>query len=186
MQNVIKYAESGGGNFDEDNLMFPCNEVDAKYIPQCYHYHTTYLLSQNKGSVMESFSDCDIIIPEEFVKYCYHGMGRELLNVSKGDLSMINKLCQMGEQAQYYKDCFRGMVMILVNWDRDPSIGFVFCENIPNHSKIDCFDALGKWIIMLHSEENKRIELCSNIENIENIVYFKTCTNASLEEIRLL
>jgi len=183
MQNNVKYVESREGNFDEDNILYPCNKVDAKYVPRCYHYHTTYILIQNEGSLKKSFADCDRIEPEEFVKYCYHGMGRQMLDATEGKMSKINQFCQMGEQEKYYTDCFRGMVMILVNNDRDPSEGFVFCQNIPDHSKTDCYDALGKWVIMLYPDIDQRKEACSNIDDLE---YLQTCVDASLEGIKLL
>jgi len=183
MSNIVKYVKSREGNFDEDKILYPCNEVDAKFAPQCYHYQTTYIIIQNGGSVLKSFADCDRIEPEEFVKYCYHGMGRQIFFGTEGKFSKINQFCQMGEQEQYYTDCFRGMVMIHVNNDRDPSEGFVFCKNIPDHSKTDCYDALGKWIVMLYPEGDQRIEACSNIDDL---VYYQICINASLEGIRLL
>jgi len=183
MQNNVKYAESRGGNFDENNILYPCNEIEDKYTPQCYQYHTSYLLFQNNGSIMNSFADCDKIEPEEFVKYCYHGMGRQLLSATEVQIEKINRFCQLGEQEQYYTDCFRGMVMILVNTNRDPTLGFYFCNVIPDNSKTDCYDALGKWIIMLYPEGEQRTKECSKVDDP---VYFQTCINASLEGIRLL
>lgn len=183
MQNIIKYSESREGNFDENNILYPCNEIDDKYTPQCYQYHTTYLLFQNNGSIMNSFADCDKIESEEFVKYCYHGMGRQMLPATEVQIEKINRFCQLGGQEQYYTDCFRGMVMTLVNNDQGPSLGFRFCEIIPDNSKTDCYDALGKWIIMLYPEGDQRTKACSNVDEL---VYFQTCINASLEGIRLL
>jgi len=182
MQNNVKYVESREGNFDEDNILYPCNEVDAKYAPRCYHYHPTYILIQNGGSIKKSFADCDRIGPDEFVKYCYHGMGRQMLPATEGKMSLINQFCQMGEQQQFHTDCFRGMVMILVNNDRDPEEGFVFCKNIPDTAKEDCYDGLGKWITMLQPDDEQRSKECSRAESLE---YFATCMNASLENMRL-
>lgn len=182
MQNNVKYVESREGNFDEDNILYPCNEVDAKYAPRCYHYHPTYILIQNGGSLKKSFADCDRIEPEEFVKYCYHGMGRQILSATEGKMSLINQFCQMGEQQQFHTDCFRGMVMILVNNDRDPEEGFVFCKHIPDTAKGDCYDGLGKWITMLQPNDEQRSKECSRAESLD---YFATCMNASLENMRL-
>lgn len=182
MQNNVKYVESREGNFDEDNILYPCNEVDVKYAPRCYHYHSTYILIQNGNSIKKSFADCDRIEPEEFVKYCYHGMGRQLLSATEGNISLINQFCQVGEQQQFHTDCFRGMVMILVNNDRNPEEGFVFCKYIPDTAKEDCYDGLGKWIIMLHPNDEQRSKECSRAESLD---YYAICMNASLENMRL-
>lgn len=183
MQNHVSYLESGMADFDDDDILHPCNEVDAKYIPQCLHYQTTFIINQNDGNLTESFAVCDSIVQEEFVNYCYHGMGRQLLSATGGEMSKMNQYCQVGEQEQYHPDCFRGMVMTLINNDRDPSEGFIFCQNIPDSSKTDCYNALGKWILMLYPDLEQRKEACSSAENLE---YVQICIDASLNQIKLL
>jgi len=182
MQNNVEHLKSSGGNFDEDDILYPCNKVDAKYSPQCYNYQTTYILIQNEVNVTKSFADCDKIEPEEYVKYCYHGMGRQLFVESGGDVSKINQYCQVGKQEQYYTDCFRGMVMIFVSNDRDPLEGFLFCNIIPDHSKADCYDAMGKWFIMYYPDREQREKVCSDVPQ----EYYENCANASLDGIKLL
>ena len=183
MQNNVKYMESGGGNFDENNIMYPCDEMDSKYVIPCYHYHTTYIIQQNEGNLNNSFADCDSIEPKDLVRYCYHGMGRQTLSATGAEMSKMNQFCQVGEIEQYHPDCFRGMVMTLINNDRDPSEGFIFCQNIPYSSKTDCYDALGKWILMLYPNLEQRKTACSSAENLE---YAQICIDASLDSIKLL
>ncbi|MGH9922416.1 MAG: hypothetical protein ACRD38_06670, partial [Nitrososphaerales archaeon] len=51
MQNVVNYLETGYGKFDENDILFPCNQVESKYAPSCYHYHTSYILKQKGGAI---------------------------------------------------------------------------------------------------------------------------------------
>jgi len=183
MQNVVYNLDTGRGTFDKDDRFYPCNKVDSKWAPQCYHYHTTYLLLENKFSVTKSYDDCDRITPEEFVKYCYHGMGRQLEGNISGLISKAVAFCTEGKQSIYHADCFRGMVMTLVNGNTNPRIGFEFCSLIPEEFKVDCYDGLGRWVHMLHSTDEKRSTDCIRAENSK---YFEICMNASLESLKLL
>ena len=183
MQNVVYNLDTGGGTFDKDDRFYPCNKVDSKWAPQCYHYHPTYLLIQNKFSVTKSYDDCDRITPEEFVKYCYHGMGRQLHQNMEGKISKAMLYCTEGKQSTFHADCFRGMVMTLVNGDTNPKLGFQFCSLIPEEFKVDCYDGLGRWVLMLHSTDEGRSTECLRAENSD---YFEICMNASLESLKLL
>jgi len=183
MQNVVYNLDTGGGTFDKDDRFYPCDKVDSKWAPQCYHYHTTYLLLENKFSVTKSYDDCDRITPDEFVKYCYHGMGRQLEGNIEGKISKAVEFCTEGKQSSFHADCFRGMVMTLVNGNTNPRIGFEFCSLIPEEFKVDCYDGLGRWVHMLHSTDEKRSTDCIRAENSK---YFEICMNASLESLKLL
>ena len=72
--------------------------------------------------------------------------------------------------------------MIFVNNDRDPAEGFLLCQQIPTHSKADCYDAMGKWMIMYYSDKEQRNKVCSVISQ----EYYKSCADASLDGIKLL
>ncbi len=183
MQNVVYNLDTGGGTFDKNDRFYPCNKVDSKWAPQCYHYHTTYLLLKNKFSVTKSYDDCDRITPEEFVKYCYHGMGRQLEQNIRGQIDKAIEFCIEGKQSIYHTDCFRGMVMTIVNGNTDPQIGFQYCSLIPEEFKVDCYDALGRWVHMLQSTDEGRSTECVRAENSD---YFDICMNASLESLKLL
>jgi hypothetical protein len=183
MQNAVKYFEDKGGSFDKNDRFYPCDRIEAKYAPACYHYHSTYLGLQNDAMLLATFSDCDRIIPEKFVKYCHYGMGRELADDLKRDFSNAIFLCASNENVQYHSVCLKGMLMTLVNLNENPQIGFEFCKSLPEKFKTDCYDGLGKWIIMISDDSQKRSELCSRAENEK---YFEICSNVTLDNIELL
>jgi len=182
MQNVVTNFETGGGEFDDDDLYYPCNKVESKWAPPCYHYHPTYILLKNDRLLGESYKDCDNILPEEFVKYCYHGMGRQLERNIAGKIEHALKLCRFGLNTDYHKDCFRGMVMTIVNVNTNPKGGFAFCKDLPQEFKAECYDAVGRWVIMLHPSDEGRTVECLKAENSE---YFDICMDASLESLKL-
>lgn len=180
MENVVQYTKTRGGTFSNDDIMFPCNTVDAKYAPPCYHYHTTYLQIQKGGSLSQIFKECDKIVPEEFVKYCYYGMGRKLSIPALDYMEISISKCKMGS-SEYHSYCFAGLVMTLVN-NRGIDQGFEYCKIIPEENKEGCYDGLGKWIVMLHPDPKSREQECSKAEK----PYFDACVNASIEGISIL
>jgi len=188
MQNVVNYLAVGGGNFDEEDIFYPCNKIDEKFAPACYQYQNTYIANQNMREIIPTFNDCDRIVPEKFVKYCYHGMGRELESFTnsttiKGAAIDYVSLCTLGQKTEYHNYCLRGLVMTVVNGNTNPIFGFLLCSEFPEKFKVDCYDAMGKWAHMLHSTYTDREKECSKAESSE---YFEFCMNASLESIELL
>jgi len=95
------------------------------------------------------------------------------------DMNHSKGLCLNGEDSRYYGDCFRGMLMILVN-ERGLDEAFEYCKLIPEEYKADCYDGMGKWILMLHATDQGRETDCSRAENSK---YVDVCMNASLENI---
>jgi len=181
MENVETFLESKEGNFDETDIFFPCDAVDPKYAPACYHFHTSYIRSQPNYSLEYAFGLCDMIEPEEFVKYCYYGMGRIYTGNSANDFEKAITVCKTGD-ANYQKYCFAGIQLTLVdNYSMDK--GFEFCKFLPLEFKENCYDGIGKWIIMLHSSQEQREIECSKAESVE---YSKVCINASLDNIDFL
>ena len=181
MENNQLNVKTGKASFDEKDILYPCNKVELKYAPACYQYQPTYILTQVSGSLNATLNACDKIEPQELIKYCYHGVGRQMAPATEGKINVINLICQIG-QPEFYKDCYRGMVMTFINNDH-PLGGFDFCKAIPDFAKEDCYDGLGKWVIMIHSSDMEREKMCSHAESER---YFTTCMNATLENISLL
>jgi len=73
--------------------------------------------------------------------------------------------------------------MTVVNVNTNPDQGFVFCRLLPMEFKGDCYDAMGKWVHMLHPTDNRRTVECLKAENSD---YVEICINASLESLKLL
>jgi len=180
MQNVLKNFETDEGQFDQEDILFPCNEIKSHFTPTCYIWQGPYILKQRDFEVYSSFRECDNII-QEFIKYCYYGIGAELETDAAGKMELALRFCQAGEKLDYHKYCFRGMAMktSMVYLDS----GFKFCSLAPEESKEECYDGLGYWIKLRHDSDEKRKRECSKAENTQ---YFEICMNAKIEGINYL
>jgi hypothetical protein len=186
MQNVVHWAETRKGDFDENDLFYPCNVSPSKYSPSCYHYHITYMAVTSGGTnvqIPDAFDLCDEISPEEMVKFCYYGMGRQMQPRAYDDWDRALSLCQDGDRKDLHSYCIEGMLLTLVNGNTKPSLGFSFCKSMPLDFKNTCYDGLGKWITMLSSDYDERQSLCSKAESKN---YFDTCMNAKTDSLQLL
>ena len=56
-----------------------------------------------------------------------------------------------------------------------------FCKIIPEEFKMDCYGEVGKWIHMVYTPEDRKVE-CSKAEK----PYFDVCINSSLDGISIL
>ena len=181
MENIEKFLESKEGNFDKTDIFFPCDAIDSKYVPACYNFQSTYIRSQPNYSIEYAFETCDMIEPKEFVQYCYSGIGRIYAGNSANDFENAITVCKTGD-TNYQKYCFTGVLLALVN-NYSLDKGFEYCKFLPLEFKENCYDGIGKWIIMLHSLPEQREKECSKAENAD---YSRICTNASLDNMTLL
>lgn len=181
MENTSEFGRSGGGIFDETEIFFPCNKVDFKYSPACYHYQTNYIRAQPDYTVEGGFKTCDMIEPKEFVKYCYYGMGRINTVNSLDNYEKALNFCNKGD-GNYQQYCYTGLLSTLVS-NRGTDQGFEYCKFLPIEFKKDCYDVMGKWIIMFYSSQIERETQCSKAENME---FSKICINTSLDDFTLL
>jgi hypothetical protein len=82
MENTDNFLETGKGNFDKNDIYYPCNRTVEKFEPQCYYYYPEYNSERNNFTLgynlTNIFARCDNISPDKFVKYCYQGIGRIL------------------------------------------------------------------------------------------------------------
>ena len=180
MQNVLKNFETDDGQFDDEDILFPCNEINSTFTPTCYIWQGPYILKKHDFEVYSSFRECDKIT-QEFIKYCYYGIGAELESDAAGKMELAWRFCQAGEKSDYHKYCFRGMAMktSMVYLDS----GFKFCSLVPEQSKEECYDGLGYWIKLRHDSDEERKRECSKAENTQ---YFEICMNSKIEKISYL
>lgn len=190
MENISRYLVLGDGTFDENDLFYPCNKMEEKYAPACYHHQNTFILIQNNYSISDTFDDCDDITPKEYVKYCYRGMGRQFAPVSSSieifvepeiKFSRALDICLNG-QTLFQSDCLTGLVRVIIDQESLDK-GFEYCEFFPEQFKHDCYNLLGVWIQMVYDSRNEQLEQCSKAENSN---YFEICINSTLEDWELI
>ena len=168
MENVVEYHETGGGTFDENDLLYPCNQLDSKYAQNCYHYHSSYLF-KNTNSASEVFQQCDKINDEEQIQSCYVGVGGQI-SASLEKMEEINRHCQLGDP-KYQNLCFIGVVLLVADqFGLDEA--FKTCQLFPEKFKQGCYLFMGSWISKLNLTSEQIDEECKKAEDLK---YYKDC-----------
>jgi len=175
MENINNYVKTGTGAIQEDDIFFPCNKIDERFAPPCYHYQVRYLSIINDSYTFQIFEDCSKIT--DFAKYCFRGFGNLLgPEIYENQIESETCLVLSGEDRA---ECYKGIAMLYAdNISTDEALDF--CKIIPQEFKMDCYGEVGKWIHMVYSKD--RQEQCSKSEK----PYFDVCMNASLEGISIL
>jgi hypothetical protein len=178
MQNMIRYLETRDGDFDKNNIYFPCDRTLEKFAPQCYYYHAQYLLERNGNNLTDTFAQCDNISLTEFAKYCYQGMGRTLYSTVYTNAEQAIAYCYLGNQSSYHDDCLRGMLRTVLKADVKADIGFQFCSLSRPDFKAECYEIVGMWVKMLYPNQAELERECSKTHDINYVI---NCINANPE-----
>jgi hypothetical protein len=178
MQNMIRYLETRDGNFDKNNIYFPCDRTVEKFAPQCYYYHAQYLLERNGNNLTDTFVQCDNISLAEFAKYCYQGIGRTLYSTVYANAGQAIANCYLGNQSSYHDDCLRGMLRTVLKADVKTDIGFQFCSLSRPDFKAECYEIVGMWIKMLYPNQAELERECSKAHDTDYVI---NCINANPE-----
>lgn len=177
MENVNSFYDADIGTMDKSDHFFPCNQLEERYAPPCYHYQARHILNLNNQIYNEAFEDCKQI-PDEFEKYCYRGLGNKMANHV---FHYGFRFQDCSEAANYQSDCYKGIVMLLAD-NRNLDEALEFCDKIPTEFKEGCFGEVGKWITMVYSDPKERVSACLK----SNSEYFGACMSVSFNNLKML
>ena len=169
MANVVEYTETKGGDFDENDILYPCNNLEEKYASGCYYYHASYIVMQKNFSAFESFDVCDKIESENSKNSCYSGIFRTFIPNHDDNMNSMISMCQNISQ-DYQKYCIKAVVDYLLD-QKSTDKALEFCKVVPEKFKMNCYDVLGNGVLIFYPKDVANV--CSNVE--EN--YYDVCMN---------
>ena len=142
MENNNENLVNGGGSFDEDDILYPCNSIDEKYKFRCYFYQGYYILRLNNYSYLDSFKDCEKIPGEEkYTVRCIHAISQDMtVQFFSNDHEKIVEMCEE-LNPKYQWECIRissnGLTIYI-----DPEMGDDLCYLIQKDLEEKC---LANW-----------------------------------------
>jgi len=138
MENSVAQYKRGGGDFDENDIFYPCNKLDEKYQKQCYVYQGSYILVQNNFSPLDSFEQCEKLSSVESIRSCYFGVVNYMIIVYFNSIDKTATMCKE-INPNYQKDCILiavGDITVYV----DPELGGDFCKLFPEEQTEYCIE----------------------------------------------
>lgn len=148
-----------------DDPMYPCNILDKRYLNLCYRYQSSHFAIITQSNWQEVSKLC-LKVPDEYRLYCFLTIGSNQVGFTQ-DLKTILNNCNL-MPSEYQKYCFEGAVdAMAIRYRDDISWGVNFCSQIPPQFQKGCFKQYGSSISTWSADPSSKINLCSNIENIQ-------------------
>ncbi|GJL49531.1 MAG: hypothetical protein NPIRA01_07580 [Nitrospirales bacterium] len=148
---------------DPKNPLYPCSELDEKYLRECYMMQTSIILHLTQYDFAKGFGVCDTA-PEGMKPTCYQSMGRDISGHTLRNIDESIRLCQLGV-ATHQNRCFIGVVKNFLNVSgRASDNAFEFCRQAPEQHKQDCHNAIGEELLVLYAEPQQRTQACARSE----------------------
>ena len=113
MENVVGGLSGAMGHYTEwlkpDDPVFPCDVVETRYQPDCYHYQTTHA-SGVLGWDMAAVAAICVEAPENSQATCWSSFGRDVANQAGDDPATAIRLCKNAAEALPNFWCVQGSV----------------------------------------------------------------------------
>ena len=107
MENVISDSPENPSRFlKRDDLVYPCNAVEARYKQSCFLMQTSHMLAVNGGDFEGAFSECEK--DSEYRITCYESLGRDASGWSRGANEEVVRMCGYGANVEQRTHCLIG------------------------------------------------------------------------------
>ena len=148
---------------DPKNPLYPCSDLETKYLRECYMMQTSIILHLTHYDFAKAFRECDKA-PEDMRSTCYQSMGRDISGHTLRDIKRSLRLCELGT-ATHQGRCFIGVVKNFLNVSgRASENAFEFCRQAPARHKKACHNAIGEELLTLYAKPEQRIQECARSE----------------------
>ena len=115
MENHNQYfGNAEVGAYDEDDLLYPCNELDEKYQSHCYQYQGNIILNENDFSYLETFEICDGLPSIDSQKACTRTVSQYMTDwFFEEDFDKVVEMCNV-ENTNQVQSCIGSAVYSIV------------------------------------------------------------------------
>ncbi|OGE17747.1 hypothetical protein A3F00_03935 [Candidatus Daviesbacteria bacterium RIFCSPHIGHO2_12_FULL_37_11] len=158
-----------------DDLMYPCNTLENKYLNMCYALQGFYFAKISNYEVQKTIALCNQV-PVDYRFYCFHSIGQERVGFTQNPAVMKDG-CNQIEVEEDRNACIQGVIGTLAErYKGDHKKIIEFCGVLEKEDKTLCYQQLKtvmtNWIT--NSDELKKI-----CEEIKEESFKKECLNAS-------
>jgi hypothetical protein len=152
---------------DRARPLYPCTELDHRYLQACYANQTSAIMFFNGGDVAATARACQGA-PAEFSATCYISLGRDITAWVAQDHGRTIEQCGRAGQAAGERQgtwCLLGAVTTLINQAGDPQDGIRFCRAVPGtDARRECYRVVGESIGWMVDGTQARGRQCQTAE----------------------
>lgn len=132
MENMAEYAENQGGDFKEDDIYYPCNQIDGSENEEaatlCYRYQANYFLYHTDYRLQDAYSFCKGIPDKRFVPVCFKGAAAHLTKDNFDVIDQTYLMC-ISTPLEYQEYCVIGVIESLTRFVSEEK-GEEFCQKL--------------------------------------------------------
>lgn len=156
----------------DDDLIYPCNAVEAKHKLYCYLMVTSRILAANGYSWRRTVATCRQS-ERAWIATCFQSLGRDASGNTRQNAAEILEICRLaGRQS---RECIYGAARDIVSNDAGPERAVPLCERAPGTSRAYCYEAIGTILGGLHADRDERRAACGAVTKR----YFEACTRGA-------
>ena len=138
MENSIEEYNTGGGNFDENNMFYPCNQVVQRYHEKCFVYQGSQILERNNYSPEPAIQVCKVL-PSNDERWCIFGVINHMTIINFYEVDKTAALCKGMKNLDYQEMCIDLAISNIVLYV-DPELGDDFCSEFSHEQKKMCLE----------------------------------------------
>jgi len=144
--------------------LYPCTELDDRYLTACYQMQTSAILFHNGSNLAATAEACDDA-PERYRGDCYLSLGRDISALTLQNHAEAATACASGDP-EYQVWCHIGYVKNLVDLSADPADALTYCQEVAGAAlKRACYHAVGEEIWVLSDDLSRNESWCQLAED---------------------
>lgn len=155
----------------KDDPMYPCNNLEPKYLPLCYRYQSSYFAQLTRNNWVETAKLCSLV-PKAYQSGCFQTIGTNQVGFTQDMKQMIYD-CSLMPSDEYQTICLQGVVISLGGRFRGDSQKIIdFCTLVEDKFKPACFKQMGTSV---NSWSVNPIEVKMHCSKVAEQKYRKWC-----------
>jgi hypothetical protein len=139
MQNIVSAQEGENATLRDDDLMYPCTELEGTYREECLGMQTSWVLYKLDYDYAGGFAVCNGLDPVS-ASTCYKSMGRDISGGSRKNVQWVVETCDLGDEA-YRQQCIVGASLDAVYDDHDTARADELCALVDERWRVACEEA---------------------------------------------
>jgi hypothetical protein len=156
----------------DDDLIYPCNEVESRHKAYCYLMVTSRILAANGYDWRETVATCRDS-EREWIATCFQSLGRDASGNSGRNVADILRTCRLAREQS--RECIYGAARDIVSNDAGPRRAVPLCRRAPDAARAYCFQGIGAVVGGLHASRDERRAACRAITS----GYFDACARGA-------
>jgi len=149
-----------------DDLFYPCNILDDRYLTECYGYLALYFIDMTDTNWEEVIRLCNQV-PNKYRWICFSQLGENIVGTIEEN-QLRSKTCDLVVDEEYRRECVKGGVMALGGRYIEDAIPMnEFCESVSEKDKSICYQQMGRSIFNWGYNQQEKDIVCKEVADLK-------------------